>query len=79
MSGRTLTIRVPVPVLSGVLGANLAGLLGLVAICVALGGLLGVWVGILAAGIFAVALSYIAQTHAAEAEPAARPALRNVS
>lgn len=77
---KTLTVRVPIPAPSTVLGANALGLVGIAAICVALAGLLGVWVGVLAAGVFSVALAYIASTHTEEAEPVARPApLRNVS
>lgn len=79
---RSLNIRVPLPAPSGVLGANLLGVAGLLTICVAIGGLLGVWAGLLAAGVAAVALAYVASTHVADPEPApaARPApLRNVS
>lgn len=57
-----VTVRLPrVP--SGLV-ANLVGLLGLLGVAVALGGLLGNWwVSLLAGSVFAVGLSYIAQSH----------------
>ena len=59
-------IRIPVPRLPRGLGANLAGLLGLVAVALAVGGLTGCWWwSLLLGGLFAVGLSYVAQTHAA--------------
>lgn len=65
-------IRIPVPRLPRGLGANLAGLLGLVAVALAIGGLTGNWWwSLLLGGLFAVGLSYVAQTHAAVAESAA--------
>jgi len=59
-----LHIRVPrVP--SGMF-ANLLGLAGLIAVALAVGGLTGSWWwSVLVGGVFAVGLSYIAQTHAA--------------
>lgn len=69
-----LRIRVPrVP--SGAFG-NLLGLAGLIAFAVAVGGLTGNWWwSALVGGVFAVALSWVASTHAeaAQAEPVARP------
>lgn len=67
-------IRIPVPRLpSGALG-NLVGLLGLVAVALAVGGLTGSWWwSVLVGGVFAVGLSYIAQTHAAAEADAAVP------
>lgn len=72
-------IRIPVPRVPPGLGSNLLGLLGLVAVAVALGGLFGNWwVTALVGGVFAVALAHMAQ-----AEPrkttAAKPALVAVS
>ncbi|MCW2768461.1 MAG: hypothetical protein JWO11_4420 [Nocardioides sp.] len=78
-------IRIPVPRLPRGLGANLAGLLGLVAVALAIGGLTGNWWwSALLGGLFAVGLSYVAQTHAAAAEadvtvPVAAQAPRLVS
>jgi hypothetical protein len=72
-------IRIPVPRLPRGLFANLAGLLGLVAVALAVGGLTGNWWwSALVGGVFAVGLSYVAQTHAAPAETTegeARPRL----
>jgi hypothetical protein len=74
MSSKTLTLRVPIPALGGVLAANAVGLLGLLAAVLAIGGLAGPWWGVLAGGLVAVGLSYIAQTHAAApAAPQAVP------
>ncbi|GAA4626634.1 hypothetical protein GCM10023196_035660 [Actinoallomurus vinaceus] len=51
--------------------ANVVGLVGLVAVVLAIGGLTGNWWwSLLSAGVVATALSYVAQTHA-EAERAA--------
>lgn len=65
-------IRIPVPRLPSGFGANLVGLLGLVAAVVAIGGLThNAWWSVLVGGVVAVVLSYVAQTHAAaEVEPA---------
>lgn len=62
-----LHIRVPrVP--SGAF-SNLLGVAGLVAFALAIGGLTGNWWwSVLLGGVFAVGLSYIAQTHASAAE-----------
>lgn len=63
-----LRIRVPQPP-AGLLG-NLLGLAGLIAVAVAVGGLTGNWWwSALTGGVFAVALSWIAATHA-DAVPA---------
>jgi hypothetical protein len=62
-------IRIPVPRPPRGLGANLVGLVGLVWVALAVGGLTGNWWwSLLIGGVFAVGLSYIAQTHAAAAE-----------
>lgn len=51
--------------------SNLVGLLGLVAIAVAIGGLTGNWWwSVLVGGVFAVGLAYLAGTHAEAAEHA---------
>ncbi|MGH3369602.1 MAG: hypothetical protein ACRDPR_06345 [Nocardioidaceae bacterium] len=51
--------------------SNLVGLLGLLGIVVAVGGLTGnVWWSVLTGGVFAVALAWIAQTQAEVAEQA---------
>lgn len=58
-------IRIPVPRVPAGLIGNLIGLLGLIAVAVAVGGLTGNWWwSILAGGAFAVALSYISSAHA---------------
>ncbi len=54
-----VTIRIPAP--SSMLVANLLGVLGLVAVVVAVGGLAGVWWAVLTGGVFAVGLAAIAQ------------------
>lgn len=62
-------IRIPVPRPPRGLGANLLGLFGLVAFALAIGGLTGNWWwSVLVGGVFAVGLSYVAQTHAVAAE-----------
>lgn len=70
-----INIRVPrVP--SGTI-ANLIGLAGLLGIALAVGALAGSWWwSLLAGSVFAVALSYVAQTHeqAERAAETARPA-----
>jgi hypothetical protein len=72
-------IRIAVPRLSSGLAANLVGLLGLVGIALAVGGLTGNWWwSALVGSVFAVVLSAIAQTHAAAAlteQPATKPVL----
>ena len=74
-------IRIPVPRLPRGLGANLVGLLGLVAAVLAIGGLTGNWWwSVLAGGLVAVVLSYVAQTHAVSAaEDESRPRLAAVA
>ena len=67
-------IRIPVPRLPRGLVANLVGLLGLVAVVLAVGGLTGNWWwSALTGGVVAVALSYVAQTHAAAKAAAPAP------
>jgi len=69
-----MEIRIAVPRLPHGLAANLVGLAGLLALVLAVGGLTGNWWwSVLAGGLVAVGLSYIAQTHAA-AEAAEAPA-----
>jgi len=62
-------IRIAVPRLPSGLAANLIGLLGLIGVALAVGGLAGNWWwSVLVGGVFAVGLSYVAQTHAVAAE-----------
>lgn len=60
-----MEIRIPLPRIPAGLGANLVGLLGLAAIVVAIGMLAGVAWAVLAGGVIAVGLAYVAQTQAA--------------
>jgi hypothetical protein len=56
--------------------ANIVGLLGLLGIVLAIGGLTGNWWwSILSGGVFATALAYVAQTHLEAERAAARPTL----
>jgi hypothetical protein len=67
-------IRIAVPRIPTGLIANLLGLLGLVAFALAVGGLTGNWWwSALVGGVFAVGLSYVAQTQAAAAPLADAP------
>lgn len=69
-----IKIRLPKPP-SGVFG-NFTGLLGLIAITLAVGGLTGNWWwSALTGGVFAVALAYVAQTHAEAEREEKRPRL----
>lgn len=68
MAASEIRIRVPHP--SSTLLNNLLGILGLVAMVVAVGGLAGWLWGLLAAGVVAVGLSLIGATYA-PAEPSA--------
>lgn len=67
MAATEIRIRVPHP--SSTLLNNLLGVLGLVAIVVAVGGLAGWMWSLLAGGIFAVTLCVIGSTYTAD-EPA---------
>jgi len=61
-------IRIAVPRVPPGLLANLLGLFGLVGVALAVGGLAGNWWwSVLVGGVFAVGLSYVAQTQAAAA------------
>lgn len=54
--------------------ANIVGLLGLLGIVLAVGGLTGNWWwSPLTGGVFATALAYVAQSHAAAEQDAGRP------
>lgn len=75
-----MEIRIAVPRLPQGLVANFAGLLGLLAVAVAVGGLTGAWWwSLLVGGVFAVGLSWIAQTHAGAAVAAEPQAPRLVA
>lgn len=68
-----VTIRIPVPRIPPGLLSNLLGLLGLVAVAVALGGLLhNWWWSVLAGGVSAVVLASVAQ-RAEQAETVRKP------
>lgn len=56
--------------------ANLVGLLGLLGVVLAVGGLTGNWWwSLLAGGMVATALAYVAQTHVEAEKTGARPTL----
>lgn len=59
-----VTVRIPVP--SGQTVTNLLGLFGVLAVVVAVGGLVGVWWALLTGGVFALGLAVLAQTVGAE-------------
>ncbi|HEX8006700.1 MAG TPA: hypothetical protein VF482_09775 [Trebonia sp.] len=63
-----MELRIRVPRVPAGLGANLLGLLGLVAVAVAVGGLTGNWWwSILTGGAFAFGLAWVAQHSPADA------------
>lgn len=67
-------IRIPVPRLDAGLGANLLGLLGLIALVCAPGALTGDWAWTLVTGGLAgVGLSYLVSAQLPDAGAAARP------
>jgi hypothetical protein len=71
-----MEIRINVPRIPSGLAANIVGLLGLIAAVLAVGGLTGNWWwSVLAGGLVAVGLSYVAQTQAAAAAEPAKPVL----
>lgn len=71
-----ITVRIPVP--RG-LGPNLLGLVGLIAVMVAIGGLTGNWWwSLLAAGVLAVGLAYVAHLNLAAADGPAELAAARV-
>ncbi|MFJ8818200.1 hypothetical protein [Amycolatopsis thermoflava] len=72
-----MTIRIPAP--SSMLLANLLGVLGLVAVVVAVGGLAGWWWAVLAGGLVGVGLSVIALSNLAADEPAGAAAAAPVA
>lgn len=73
-----MTIEFKIPAPSSLLLGNLLGVLGLVGAAVAVGGLAGMWWGVLAGSVFAVGLSVIAASHAAveERTQASTPSVR---
>jgi hypothetical protein len=71
-----VTIRIPVP--SGILASNLLGVVGLLAIVVAIGALAGWPWALLAGGVFAVALTALAQAGARESAGAQPTSLNDV-
>lgn len=67
-------IRVRVPRIAAGLVSNLVGLLGLIGVALAVGGLTGNWWwSLLTGSVFATVLAYIAQTHQQAAEQPAEP------
>lgn len=74
-----MEIRIRVPRLPAGSISNLVGLLGLLMVVSAVGGLTGnVWWSVLTGGVFAVALAALAQGAAEEAADAEKPAVRSV-
>ena len=69
-------IRIPVPRISAGLASNLLGVAGLLAIIFAVGALTSWKWGLLAAGVFSVALTVMAQSAAAQSGAAAAPVTR---
>lgn len=67
-----VTIRIPAP--SSMLLANVLAVLGLAGVSVAIGGLAGMWWGLLAASVLAVGVAAVAMTYAAATEQAAAEA-----
>lgn len=66
-----MEIRIRLPKVAAGAVSNLVGLLGLLGIVVAVGGLTGnAWWAVLTGGVFAVALAWIAQSQAEAGEKA---------
>ncbi|UUV34388.1 hypothetical protein NQK81_13335 [Amycolatopsis roodepoortensis] len=65
-----MVIRIRIPAPSSMAVANLLAVLGLVAIVVAVGGMLGVWPAVLTGGVFAVVLGWVGMAQAAAVEQA---------
>lgn len=66
-----MEIRIRLPKVAAGAVSNLVGLLGLLGIVVAVGGLTGnVWWAVLTGGVFAVALAWIAQSQGEAGEKA---------
>lgn len=69
-----MEIKIKVPRIPAGGLANVVGLLGLLAIVLAIGGLTGNWWwSVLAGGVFATALAYVAQTHVQAEQATGRP------
>lgn len=71
-----MTIQITVPRLPAGASSNIVGLAGLLAVVLAVGGLVGVWWAVLAAGIVTTTLAAFAQMSAEagqQSQPAAPP------
>lgn len=70
-----MVIKIRLPRVPAGAWTNIVGLLGLVGVVVAIGGLTGNWWwSVLSGGVCAVGLAYVAQTHAEVAHPEAAAA-----